>query len=137
MSSNNAQHEKDPARVAAGLKAAIHNPNVSEEAKDRAAQRLEEMDVPTADPQPTAVPPENKHVLAGYKATLHNENTSEEAKAHAREILSAAGYHEDDPDSDTHNTRVLAGYKAALSNPRISAAAKLHALEYLTLHDAI
>lgn len=34
---------KNPERVQAGLKAATHNPNVSEEAKQSAAQRLEEM----------------------------------------------------------------------------------------------
>lgn len=35
--------QKDPIRVAAGLKAAIHNPNVSEEAKSSANERLHEM----------------------------------------------------------------------------------------------
>ena len=37
-------HEKNPDNVARGLKAAIHNPNVSVEAKDHAAQQLKEMD---------------------------------------------------------------------------------------------
>lgn len=37
------QHEKNPERVAAGLKAAIHNPNVSEEAKEQAAAQLKNM----------------------------------------------------------------------------------------------
>ena len=37
------EHEKNPDYVARGLKAAIHNPNVSAEAKDHAAQQLEEM----------------------------------------------------------------------------------------------
>lgn len=35
--------EKDQTRVAAGLKAAVHNPNVSEEAKEAATERLHEM----------------------------------------------------------------------------------------------
>ena len=34
---------KDPNRVAAGLKAAVHNPRVSEEAKESATQRLHKM----------------------------------------------------------------------------------------------
>jgi hypothetical protein len=34
---------KNPERVAAGLKATLHNPNVSEEAKESAARRLKEM----------------------------------------------------------------------------------------------
>lgn len=37
--------DKKPENVARGLKAAIHNDNVSEEAKENAAQRLEEMGV--------------------------------------------------------------------------------------------
>lgn len=50
---------------------------------------------------------------------LQDEHTSEQAKAHAREILEAAGYHIERPETSTeeeHNTRVLAGYKAALSS---------------------
>ena len=43
------EHEKDPDYVARGLKAAIHNPNVSAEAKDHAAQQLEEMGVKPSD----------------------------------------------------------------------------------------
>jgi len=35
--------DKDPARVAAGLKATLHNQNVSEEAKQYAQERLENM----------------------------------------------------------------------------------------------
>ena len=37
------EDEKNPDYVAPGLKVAIHNPNVSGEAKDHAAQQLEEM----------------------------------------------------------------------------------------------
>ena len=67
-------------RVAAGLKAAIHNPNVSAEAKERAQERLENMGVPdeiswerayltgTVD----ASGHEANRVLGGYKATLHS-----------------------------------------------------------------
>lgn len=35
---------KDPANVARGLKAAVSNPHVSEEAKDRDRQRLQELE---------------------------------------------------------------------------------------------
>ena len=34
---------KDPVHVAAGLKAALHNDNVSDEAKENAAHRLQDM----------------------------------------------------------------------------------------------
>ncbi|KAF4597911.1 hypothetical protein EYR38_006303 [Pleurotus pulmonarius] len=37
--------DKNPGNVAGGLKAAIHNPNVSEEAKSHAAERLREMGI--------------------------------------------------------------------------------------------
>ena len=38
----NMSYEKDPARVAAGLKATLNNPRVSDEAKESAAERLDE-----------------------------------------------------------------------------------------------
>jgi hypothetical protein len=38
------QHEKNPDRVAAGLKASIHNPHVSKEAKESAAERLQQLE---------------------------------------------------------------------------------------------
>lgn len=39
------EHEKNPERVIAGLKASIHNSAVSEEAKNHAKERLREMGV--------------------------------------------------------------------------------------------
>lgn len=58
---------KNPERVAAGLKAAIHNPNVSEEAKERAADRLEHMG---GAGHTGSIGHESNRVLGGYKATL-------------------------------------------------------------------
>lgn len=60
----------------------MHNPNVSEEAKERAAHRLEEMgaSVDRADPSGTSAqesgsggPHESNRVLGGYKATLSSK----------------------------------------------------------------
>ncbi|KDQ57722.1 hypothetical protein JAAARDRAFT_194009 [Jaapia argillacea MUCL 33604] len=152
----------DPTRVAAGLKAAIHNPNVSEEAKERAAERLESMGQETGqtlgshtieglsthrhatDTSGTRVSAGDDEThnrqMGGYKATLKNPNVSEEAKAHAREILKEDGYTFDRPEGATeeeHETRVLAGYKAALHNDRVSAEAKAHARQYLKEHGAL
>lgn len=71
---------KDPTRVAAGLKAAMHNPNVSAEAKDSAAQRLEE--IGGGGGQTGGVETDDYDELesdlsvreaAGYKATLSSE----------------------------------------------------------------
>ncbi|KAI0666711.1 hypothetical protein C8Q78DRAFT_994779 [Trametes maxima] len=141
----------DERRVAAGLKAAIHNPNVSEEAKERAQERLQGMGTTTSATQerdtgsyPVGSTDEAGHetnrVLGGYKATLHNPNTSEGAKQHAREILEADGYQFERPEGvteDEHQVRVNAGYKAALNNPRVSDEAKLHAEEYLREHGGL
>lgn len=121
--------EQHAAHVAAGLKAAIHNPNVSEEARERAAGRLETIESGNGHQHPN-------RQLGGYKATLHSEcrrvavaarewgltshtddRTSAQAKEHAREVLEAAGYTvEPGPgvSQSEHQTHVLAGYKAAL-----------------------
>ncbi|KAG8213794.1 HbrB-like-domain-containing protein [Butyriboletus roseoflavus] len=150
------EHTKDTTRVAAGLKAAIRNPNVSAEAKKHAKEKLKEMGQdmePTheLEPEPAHVPEESTRVLAGYKATLSNPYTSAEAKAHAEEVLQAAGIHERHPEhnDDQHQARVLGGYKASLRSmsrvlgtitqfltmpsidPHVSDEAKQHAREYL------
>ncbi|KAK7463032.1 hypothetical protein VKT23_007615 [Stygiomarasmius scandens] len=49
MSSSN--NQKNPERVAAGLKGTLHNDNVSDEAKQRASERLQEMGVSVETPQ--------------------------------------------------------------------------------------
>ncbi|EKM54064.1 uncharacterized protein PHACADRAFT_185049 [Phanerochaete carnosa HHB-10118-sp] len=135
---------KNPERVAAGLKATMHNPNVSEEAKHHAAERLEQMGSGTGthrgESGSHSSTQDKNRVLGGYKATLANEHTSPEAKKHAREILEAHGYtieRGEGVSEDEHHTRVLAGYKAALHNPRVSDEAKAHAREYLREHDAL
>jgi len=96
--------QKNPERVAAGLKATLHNPTVSAEAKSRARARLQEMGV-DVDPNKTKAKdtpphdlrheenrggyemPEEHRILGGYKATLKNPNVSQEAKEHAKEVL--------------------------------------------------
>lgn len=61
--------------VAAGLKAAIHNPNVFEEAKERAADRLDSMGADTETQYSSrSGQQESSHVLGGYKATLNSES---------------------------------------------------------------
>ncbi|GLB39819.1 putative conidiation protein 6 [Lyophyllum shimeji] len=145
---------KNPERVMAGLKATIRNPNVSEEAKESAVERLREMggEIPPMSEsqigrtgrrrsrsrsEARSPSVETNRVLGGYKATLHNPNTSEEAKRHAREILSAAGYDSYSTDETEHTNRVIAGYKAALHNPRVSPEAKQHAVEFLQANNVL
>ncbi|KAL1745345.1 Conidiation protein 6-domain-containing protein, partial [Schizophyllum fasciatum] len=77
---------KNPNRVAAGLKATVHNPNVSEEAKQSATERLHDMgtDVEGA---PTASGKDEGNVIRGYKAALHNPRVGDEAKERAQDYL--------------------------------------------------
>lgn len=67
--------EKDPEHVAAGLKSAISNPNVSEGAKVHAAERLDDMRAEEVF-NATVGGHEINHILGGYKATLHSELAS-------------------------------------------------------------
>lgn len=63
--------EQHQHHVAGGLKAALNNPNVSEEAKTNAQRRLEEMG--TASETNTEAPAYDEstnRMLGGYKATL-------------------------------------------------------------------
>ncbi|KAJ3997542.1 hypothetical protein F5050DRAFT_1806768 [Lentinula boryana] len=89
MSANDSQ--KNPERVAAGLRGTLHNDNVSDEAKDRAADRLHELggdfENKTSRASAGTGDQHKNQVLGGYKATLHNDKVGEEAKAHAREVL--------------------------------------------------
>jgi hypothetical protein len=128
--------EKDTTRVAAGLKAAINNPNVSPEAKNQAAAKLQNLSGTVETSTASSTEHENR-VLGGFRAVLSSEprsflsyraqiliapadeNTSADAKRHAKEVLSAAGYQVEKPMGSTdeeHETRVMAGYKAALAS---------------------
>ncbi|KAJ6475228.1 Conidiation protein 6-domain-containing protein [Mycena vitilis] len=113
--------EKNPNRVAAGLRTTLGRDDVSEETKAHALERLEQMDGQT-----TGTTTTSRHVVAP------------ESEQHAREILEAAGYTvtPNEPE-DEHQVRVIAGYKAALKNPRVSEEAKKHAHEYLKEHNAL
>ncbi|EPT04235.1 hypothetical protein FOMPIDRAFT_1046108 [Fomitopsis schrenkii] len=74
----------NPGNVARGLKSAISNPNVSDEAKERAAERLEAM---RDEGQLDSRRAHNANVVIGHKAALSNPNVSEEAKEHSAEVL--------------------------------------------------
>ncbi|KAH8828663.1 Conidiation protein 6-domain-containing protein [Flagelloscypha sp. PMI_526] len=86
---------KNLGNVAGGLKATLKNPNVSEEAKESAAERLDSGNFETeATELSRSRPDELKNegnVIGGYKATLKNPRVSEEAKDHAEEVLRSKG----------------------------------------------
>ncbi|KAI0778077.1 hypothetical protein BD413DRAFT_608742 [Trametes elegans] len=77
-----------PGNVARGLKAAISNPNNSEEAKERASDRLQEMEE-TGELNSREAREDN--VAIGHKAALTNPNISEEAKEHSAQVLDDIG----------------------------------------------
>ncbi|KAL1745347.1 Conidiation protein 6-domain-containing protein, partial [Schizophyllum fasciatum] len=79
--------DKNPERVAAGLKASINNPNVSEEAKKSASERLAQMGADQPRGNVAGSGKDEGNVIRGYKATLHNPRVSEEAKERAQDYL--------------------------------------------------
>ncbi|KAG6897509.1 hypothetical protein C0992_000939 [Termitomyces sp. T32_za158] len=111
-----ASQNKDTLRVAAGLKATVHNPKVSDEAKASANERLHQMGTSVEEPASKAhktdadvggydegygeenlkeleddVQRYNQQQLGGFKTTLKNSNASEEKKQHAKQVLEEYG----------------------------------------------
>ncbi|KAG8919858.1 hypothetical protein FRC01_001067, partial [Tulasnella sp. 417] len=125
MSSTQQVHEN---RVAGGHKAAIHNPNVSEEAKGKLitstlehSRQYLEQDAANAEPAPVETggmvdDSMSGNTIGGYKATLSNPRTSEAAKEKARAILDGEAEPSDyaPGTGDAHTNRVMGGYKATL-----------------------
>ncbi|KAH9174003.1 Conidiation protein 6-domain-containing protein [Lactarius sanguifluus] len=81
-------------RVVGGHKAAMHNPNVSAEAKEHSRQVAEGVQGSDAVQDDYSTKPslatgdkEESRVIGGYKAALKNPNVSEEAKERAQQIL--------------------------------------------------
>ncbi|KAI0769572.1 hypothetical protein BD413DRAFT_74772 [Trametes elegans] len=102
--------EQHANRVAGGLKATLHNPKVSDTAKERASERLEELEgsshASSHPEQSTHSSAHHNHVIGGFKATINNPHTSEKAKQHARDILAEDGIHtESQSSSNGRHTR--------------------------------
>ncbi|KAF8909671.1 Conidiation protein 6-domain-containing protein [Gymnopilus junonius] len=125
--------DKNPEYVARGLKGTIHNPNTSTEAKESAAERLEQMgsDVPqdfSGSKTESATGSRNlRSTGAAGAGQQHGENDEEDV------------YEESPDERVTENeglaagetNRVIGGYKATLKNPNVSQGAKKHAEEVL------
>ncbi|EIN11452.1 hypothetical protein PUNSTDRAFT_63363 [Punctularia strigosozonata HHB-11173 SS5] len=88
------QDDNNPERVAAGYKAALRNPNVSESAKEHASEELKDVDTSTHTGPATnlAEVHHQNRVMGGYKSAMHNERVGHEAKEHARDVLGEEGY---------------------------------------------
>ncbi|KAL1741864.1 hypothetical protein HDZ31DRAFT_66524 [Schizophyllum fasciatum] len=87
-----ASEGKNPNRVAGGLKATLHNPNIGDDVKQSAAERLDSMGVDPESKAPSkssgsSGDAEHNQRMGGFKATLSNDKTSDEAKSHARDVL--------------------------------------------------
>ena len=88
----------------------MHNPQVSQEAKTKARERLHEMgfDATTG--------AQNKHVVGGLKAAVHNPRVSEEAKQKDIERLHNMGVDPDEgPSAKLGEHRVGGQEKGAYS----------------------
>ncbi|KAF8153083.1 Conidiation-specific protein 6 [Crassisporium funariophilum] len=73
---------------ARGYKATLNNPRVSDEAKQNAKERLDEMDQgPESSVNDPGHEKDEGNVMRGYKATLKNPRVSDEAKKNAEKIL--------------------------------------------------
>ncbi|OCH96505.1 hypothetical protein OBBRIDRAFT_787064 [Obba rivulosa] len=76
--------EPNPDKVARGLKAAISNSSVAEDAKESAKERLRQMEESSEIDSSEA---HQVNVASGHKAALKNPNVSQEAKQHSRQVL--------------------------------------------------
>ncbi|KAF9046338.1 Conidiation protein 6-domain-containing protein [Panaeolus papilionaceus] len=117
MSSNSREiHERNQAR---GLKASINNPNVSEEAKQNAQQRLDEM---------------------GYYPEEDEGNSRTSTRSSGGSGAGNSGELDEIDErvsQGKEESRVIGGYKAVLKNPNVSEEAKEHAEQLLEKHDAL
>ncbi|KAM6501071.1 hypothetical protein JOM56_004085 [Amanita muscaria] len=153
------QHEKNSERVARGLKASIHNPRVSPEAKAHAEERLHEMgyeiepdkDSGVGSASQTSKRPGRKSRRGGaVRKAAKSGGSPPEQEAHpeVHEVAEEPKEHEEEPAQEgevesrkptpahsKHEARVLGGYKATLSS--VSEEAKRHARQVLEEHEAI
>lgn len=155
---------KNPERVAAGLKATVHNPSVSEEAKHRARERLSEMGVDieselsSRNAKGNSSSGKHSQRFAGLitytvlAATGGSGSTVEYALDDGNYEPSANASLNRDSEKTEHHR--LGGYKATLNStfaiahyylfwresiadPRVSDAAKDHAKDVLNDNDAL
>ncbi|WVQ96860.1 hypothetical protein IAU59_003967 [Kwoniella sp. CBS 9459] len=125
------EHEN---RQLGGLKATVHNPNTSPEAKAHATEILAEHGITLKADPPTA-----QH---GQHGNGHGHSHSGHGHAHAH--VQAHGHahahetrsHDNAKKEEEHEHRVMGGYKAALHNPNVSEDAKEHAQQILQEHGA-
>ncbi|KAF8352112.1 hypothetical protein F5887DRAFT_13588 [Amanita rubescens] len=151
-----AEHEKNAERVIRGLKASIHNPRVSPEAKLHAEERLRELgqvveprqsskstsagkrrsgrkvrraSAPSKPAEAEAIPQpgEEARVAIGESKELETEQHQGESRPEPTGSAQPI---------DKHEARVLGGYKATLHKKGVSEGAKRRAAQVLQEHGA-
>ncbi|OCF30631.1 hypothetical protein I316_07759 [Kwoniella heveanensis BCC8398] len=139
------EHEN---RQLGGLKATVHNPNTSPEAKAHAAEVLAEHGITLkANPPITEHGQHAQHAQHdghGHPHVAHdghhgNARAQTQAHAHGHGHAHAEPAHETRSHSakkeeEEHEHRVLGGYKAAIHNPHVWEDAKEHAQQILKEH---
>ena len=94
--------QKNPERVAAGLKATLHNPTVSAEAKSRAQARLKEMGVDADTKTPSHKAKDSEGSKSTDEAGQSHDLRQGDENVHAYDV------------PEEH--RILGGYKATLKS---------------------
>ncbi|CAD6574705.1 MAG: hypothetical protein TREMPRED_001206 [Tremellales sp. Tagirdzhanova-0007] len=109
-------------RVLGGLKATLHNPNTSTEAKDHAAEvfvahgvEVDKSDLPSSG--------------EGHAHDREHDHEHDHQTRHSTKATDEKGQEE-----GRHEIKVLSGYKAALANAATSQMGKKHAAEVLKEH---
>ncbi|KAF8964729.1 hypothetical protein BDZ97DRAFT_1918695 [Flammula alnicola] len=122
-------------RVAAGLKATVHNPNVSGEAKHRALHRLEEMGVDVDKPA------SSKNAHEADDTGQAEMRQAEKKKGHPADFPASEEHrgqaHAMSSEAEAQEHHMLGGYKATLKNANASEKAKKHAEQILKEHGAL
>ncbi|CAB60019.1 hypothetical protein POMI540_2012 [Schizosaccharomyces pombe] len=106
----------DPAHIIAGHKAALSNPHVSEEAKERARKYLKEHG-------------SESHYTTG--TTRGQKADADDAGELREEGFGTKNQFEDNESQAKNLGNVRGGYKAAMHNPKVSQKGRRHAKELL------
>ncbi|KAF9467690.1 hypothetical protein BDZ94DRAFT_1305309 [Collybia nuda] len=134
---------QNPNRVAGGLKATINNPNISEDTKANASQRLQNFE---SGNQPESGMLSIQVVFDPGLMAFHPASASKMGRSGGvgQEDDDDVAFEDEIGNDGTSNVagggetnRVLGGYKATLKNPNVSDGAKRHAEQVLKDSDAI
>ncbi|TEB25503.1 hypothetical protein FA13DRAFT_1898284 [Coprinellus micaceus] len=125
--------DTNPDNVIRGLKAAIHNPNASQEAKERDIQRLQEMGAEPPNDMTSSADVPAHNLRSAPKIFLKLDDMEESMRKTTKQLLAESA----EPEGGKMSNHVLGGYGATLTNPRTSEGAKQHAEQVLEENGAL